>query len=127
MCPRNDGISTPLTISVGEERGFANCPAMLPTPTTGSVARVRQHGRHLQQHLEPLANRGGRDVVERLDAIAGLQEERASLAYLAERREQRPRLTREDERRQALQPLAHGRERVEVGPFRLLRGRAAPP
>ncbi len=38
MWPRNDGSSTPSTTSVGALRGFANCPAIRPTRTTGSVA-----------------------------------------------------------------------------------------
>ena len=88
---------------------------------------VREDRRHLQEDLEPLADRRGGHVVERLDAIARLEEERPSLGYLAERREQRPGLTGEDERRQALQALADGRERVRVGPLRLLRGRVATP
>ena len=33
MCPKKDGSP----FSVGDERGFANCPAILPTFTTGSV------------------------------------------------------------------------------------------
>ena len=37
MWPRNVGISTPSTISVGAERGLVNCPAMRPTFTTGSI------------------------------------------------------------------------------------------
>ena len=65
--------------------------------------------------------------MERLDAVACLEEERPPLGYLAERREQGSSLAGEDERRQALQALADGRERVGVGPFRLLRGRVATP
>ncbi len=37
-CPRKEGSSTPSTISVGDERGLANCPAMRPTLITGNVA-----------------------------------------------------------------------------------------
>jgi len=37
MWPRNDGSSTPSTISVGEVRALANWPAMRPTFTTGVV------------------------------------------------------------------------------------------
>ena len=36
MCPRNEGSSTPSTVSVGLERGLANWPAMRPTFTTGT-------------------------------------------------------------------------------------------
>ena len=38
MCPRNEGISAPPTVSVGEVRALASCPAIRPTLTTGSVA-----------------------------------------------------------------------------------------
>ena len=86
---------------------------------------VRQHGRHLQEDLEPLADRGRRHVVERLDAIARLEEERPPLGIPRRAPEQSPRLTGEDERRQAPQALADGRERVRVGPLGLLRGRVA--
>ncbi len=96
-------------------------------PHHGQRRRVREDRRHLQQHLEPLADRGGRDVVERLDAVSGLEQERASLADLAERREERPRLSGEDERRKSAKALTHGRERCLVRPRRLLRGRELPP
>ncbi len=36
MSPRNDGSSTSSTVSVGCERGLANCPAIRPTFTTGT-------------------------------------------------------------------------------------------
>lgn len=38
MWPRNDGSSTPSIVSVAEERGLANCPAMRATFTTGTPA-----------------------------------------------------------------------------------------
>ncbi len=38
MCPRNERISSPSTSSNTSDRGFANCPAIRPTFTTGSVA-----------------------------------------------------------------------------------------
>ncbi len=36
MWPRNEGSSTPSTVSVAFDRGLANCPAMRPTFTTGT-------------------------------------------------------------------------------------------
>lgn len=33
-----DGISIPLTTSVGDDRGFAYCPAILAIRTTGNFA-----------------------------------------------------------------------------------------
>ena len=38
MWPRKDGMSSPPTFSVGDERALASCPAIRPTFTTGSVA-----------------------------------------------------------------------------------------
>ena len=37
MWPRKLGRSTPAIVSVGEERGLANWPAMRPSLTTGSI------------------------------------------------------------------------------------------
>ena len=37
MWPRNVGISIPSTVSVAEERGLTNWPAIRPTLTTGSI------------------------------------------------------------------------------------------
>ncbi len=36
MSPRNEGSSTPSRVSVGAERGLANCPAMRPIFTVGT-------------------------------------------------------------------------------------------
>ena len=88
---------------------------------------VRQHGGHLQEHLETLADRDRRDVAERLGAVAGLEQERAPLDRLAERALERPRLTGEDEGRQLSEALPDGLDRGRVGPLRLLqRGQRAP-
>ncbi len=38
MCPRNDGSSTPSMVSVADDLGLANCPAIRPTFTTGTPA-----------------------------------------------------------------------------------------
>jgi hypothetical protein len=37
MWPKKDGSSSSPTRSSGSERGFANCPAIRPTLTSGSV------------------------------------------------------------------------------------------
>ena len=88
---------------------------------------VRHHRGHLQQHLEPLADRDRRDVAERLGAVARLEEERPALGGLAERPQERARLAREDERRQLLEPLAHRLDGRRIGPVGLLqRGQRAP-
>jgi predicted RNase H-like nuclease (RuvC/YqgF family) len=88
---------------------------------------VGQHSRHLEQHLELLADRRSGDVAERLDAVTRLEEERTALGHLAERREQRSRLTREDKRRQRVQSLPHRGERGGVRPLGLLSRRELPP
>ena len=90
----------------------------------GKRRAVREHRRHLQQHLQALADRDRRDVLERLGAIARLEDERAALGGLAERGAQCPRLTGEDERRQLAEPGPHGLERGRIGPLRLLERRS---
>jgi hypothetical protein len=88
---------------------------------------VRQHRRHLQEHLQLLADPDRGDVAERLDAVAGVQQEGAALCNLAERGPERARFPGEDERRQAAQPLHDRGEGVVVRPGRLLaRGNSAP-
>jgi hypothetical protein len=42
----NDGISLPSTISVGEDRGLANCPAILAIRTTGNLAPIVKTTHH---------------------------------------------------------------------------------
>ena len=67
------------------------------------------------------------DVAERLGAVAGLEQEGAPLDRLAERAQERPRLTGEDEGRQLSEALPDGLHRGRVGPLRLLqRGQRAP-
>jgi len=86
----------------------------------GQRCAVRQHGRHLEHHLELLADRRRRDVAERLDAVAGLEQEGSPFADLAEGRKERPRLAGKDEWRQSAEPLAQGGEGGRCGPLRLL-------
>ncbi len=81
---------------------------------------IRQHGGHLEEHLETLADSDRRDVAERLGAVAGLKQERTPLDRLAEGAEERPCLAREDERRKLPEPLPDGVDRGRVGPLRLL-------
>ena len=100
MCPKKDGSSSSPTRSTGSDRGFANCPAIRPTLTSGSADAVDHHHRHLQQDLQLLADRDRGEVAERLGAVAGLEQERPAGGDLAERGLQVTRLAGEDERRQ---------------------------
>ena len=81
---------------------------------------VGEHGGHLQEHLQPLADAGGGVVPEGLRAVAGLEQERAALRRLAERRAQGAGLAGEDEGWKRPQQLADGGDRSRVGPGRLL-------
>jgi hypothetical protein len=103
----------------------------------GQRRAVGQHGRHLQQDLQPLPDRNRRVrgarlgdapvVVERLGAVARLEEERAPCRDLAERGANLARLAGEDERRQRVQRPLHLGDGGLVGPLRLLaRGPSAP-
>ena len=56
MWPRNDGSSTPSIVSVADERGLANWPAMRPTFTVGHAGRVGEHDGHLQDDLQLVAD-----------------------------------------------------------------------
>lgn len=49
-----------------------------------TAGREGHDDRHLQQHLEGVANLGGREFGETLGAIAALQQERAALGHLGE-------------------------------------------
>ena len=119
-CPRNEGSSTPSTTSVRRRARLRELPRDPPHLHDGQRRAVGQHGRHLQQHLQALADRDRGDLAERLGAVARLEEEGAPLDRLAERAPQRPRLAGEDERRQLAQPLAHGLDGSGVGPVGLL-------
>ena len=61
--------------------------------------------------------------MERLGAVARLEQERAALGGLAELVPEGARLAGEDQRRQQAQPLAHGLERGRVRPVGLLQRR----
>ena len=65
--------------------------------------------------------------MERLGAVARLEEERATLGRLRELVPERARLAGEDQRGQQAQPVAHGSERLRVRPLGLLqRGEPVP-
>jgi hypothetical protein len=88
---------------------------------------VRQHGRHLQEDLQLLADRDRGEVVERLGAIARLKNERASVGDLGERPAKGPRLAREDQRWELRETRPERLRLVRARPLRLLRdGQLAP-
>ena len=65
--------------------------------------------------------------MERLGAVARLEQERAALGGLAELVPERARLAGEDQRRQPAEALADGLERGRVGPLGLLQRRKLVP
>lgn len=61
---------------------------------------VRQNSRHLQENLQPLADRDRRKVVERLGAVASLKQKCLAFGDLAKGCLQLSRLTSKNERGQ---------------------------
>ncbi len=88
---------------------------------------VGQHDGHLQDDLELVADAVGRERVERLRAVAGLEQERLALGDVPQRLGQRARLAGEHERREPAELGEHGLEAAVGRPVRLLHDRARPP
>ena len=76
MSPRNDGSSTPSRVSVADGARLGELPGDAPDLHRGHAAAVGEHDGHLQDDLELVADGVGRERVERLGAVAGLQHER---------------------------------------------------
>ena len=88
---------------------------------------VAEHDGHLEDDLERVADAVGGERVERLGAVARLEQERATVGDLAEGLGEVAGLAGEHERRERGQLLEHRVERCVVGPRRLLgRGAIAP-
>ena len=88
---------------------------------------VRENGRHLQQDLQLLADSDRRELVERLDTVARLEQERTAFVDAGQALAELSRLAGEDERRAGLQARERGVGGAGVGPFGLLqRGVVAP-
>jgi hypothetical protein len=88
---------------------------------------VGQHGRHLQDHLQALADRGRRVLMERLRAVAGLQTEGLTDGNLSKRFPQAAGLPRKYERRLRANLLHDLVGKLTARPIRLLRrGELAP-
>ena len=87
---------------------------MRPTFTVGTPRAVGEHDRHLQDDLELVADGVGRERVERLRAVAGLEQERLALGARGERLGERARLAREHERRQRAQLVERRFERASA-------------
>ena len=98
---------------------------------------VGQHGRHLEEDLQPLADRdrgiGGARVgqplvvVERLGTVAGLQQEGATRRRAGQRRAHLPGLAGEDERRIRVKLALDLLEPRAVRPLRLVQRLAISP
>ena len=107
---------------------MANCPAMRPTFTTGTPERVGEHDRHLQDDLELVADGVGGEGVERLGAVAGLQQERLARRPPGRARSVRLRASPANTSGGSVpRCLSGGVEGGVVGPVRLLGGRPVAP
>jgi hypothetical protein len=80
-----------------------------------TAAREGHHHRHLQHQAEGVADVVGVKFLEALGAVAALQQEGAAFGDIAQQRLQPPRLTGEDQRRHAAQPLFGAREAAASG------------
>ena len=75
MSPRNDGSSRPSRRLGRRGAGLRELPGDAPDLRGRHAGAVREHDRHLQDDLELVADVVGREVGERLRAVAGVQEE----------------------------------------------------
>jgi hypothetical protein len=103
---------------------LAGDPADLQRRNAGAVC---EHERHLEDHLELVANAVGREIGERLRAVARVQQESVAFGDACQRAAQGARLAREHERGKRAE-LGEGiGERGGVGPHGLLHRGEAPP
>ena len=93
----------------------------------GEGGAVREHGRHLEHDLQLLPDRDRRELLEGLDAVAGLEQERTTLRDLGERIPERASLAREDERRHRGELRADRLGALRARPVGLLRRRVRAP
>ena len=89
--------------------------------------RVRQHDGHLEDDAQLLPDVVGGELLERLGAVAGLQEEGPPRGDLGQRGLERTRLAGEHQRGIAGDRLQGAMEAVSVGPVGLLEGRQVLP
>ncbi len=85
MWPRKLGSCTSPTISNGDERGLANCPAIRPTLTTGTPSRIGQHDGHLQDDAQLFTDVDRRELLEALGTVACLQQEGIASGHFGQR------------------------------------------
>ena len=98
MWPRNDGRSTSPTALGGAGPGLGELPGDAPDLHDRHAQRVGQHDRHLQDDAQLLPDVVGRELLERLGAVAGLEQERVAGGDLGQRRLQRAGLAGEHQR-----------------------------
>ena len=99
MWPRNDGRSTSPMALGGARAGLGELAGDAPDLHDRHAHRVRQHDGHLQDDAQLLPDVVGGELLERLGAVAGLEQERVAGGDLGERRLQRAGLAGEHERR----------------------------
>ena len=125
MWPRNDGSSSPLDDLGVRRPGLGELPCDPPDLHDRHAGRVAQHDRHLQDHLEAVADAVGREGVEGLGAVAGLQQERLAVGHLAQRRGEVRASPANASGGSVAQVLEARLEGAVVGPRRLLRGESS--
>ena len=86
MWPRNDGQLDAVDGLGGGRAGLGELAGDAPDLHDGHAGRVGEHDRHLQDDLELVADGVGREGVERLGAVAGLEQERLAVGDLGRAR-----------------------------------------
>ena len=101
--------------------GLGEWPGDAPDLQRRDARAVRQRDRHLEDDLQLVADVVGRELGERLGAVAGVQQETVAARHAGQRVLQRARLAREHERRHRAQLLERVVEHARVGPGGFLR------
>ncbi len=112
----------PVDELVGRGPGLGELPGDPAQLDDGQARPVHQDDGHLQEDLQAIADGGGPEVVERLGAIACLQQERPAGGHPGKCSLQFAGLTGEDEGRERREEPADVRKRGVIRPLGLLRG-----
>ena len=120
MWPRNDGSSTSSDALERRRARLGELPGDPPHLHHRQRRAVGEHGRHLQEDLQLLADPHRRELVERLDAVAGLEQERAPVDDLRERSRSCRASPAKTSGGDAFSRASGRRGRVGVGPLGLL-------
>jgi hypothetical protein len=125
--PPEDGEPKPTQLLALRRPWLGELPRNASDLDDRDAGRIGKHGRHLQDDLQLVPDGVGRELRERLGAIAGLQEEGLSPTHPCKGSLEAASLPGEDERWELAQFVHHRVQPAGVGPLRLLRRDVRPP